>query len=75
MEGPARSAGRAPNTEVILAIELFEVPGLGYRWRLRTADGETVTESPLFASIRRCVQDLRASAVLNPGMDPYVRRT
>ncbi|MDB5923668.1 MAG: hypothetical protein JWN13_2604 [Betaproteobacteria bacterium] len=75
MEGSARSAGHAPDADIILAIEFIEVPGRGYRWRLRTADGETVTESPVFLSLQQCVQDVRSSAVLNPGIDPYVRRS
>jgi hypothetical protein len=75
MEGSARIAGHASDADIILAIELIEVPGRGYRWRLRTADGETVTESPVFLSLQQCVQDVRCSAVLNPGTDPYVRRS
>jgi hypothetical protein len=75
MEGSARIAAHAPDADIILAIELIEVPGRGYRWRLRTADGETVTESPVFLSLHQCVQDVRSSAVLNPGIYPYVRRS
>ena len=66
---------RSQRGELILSLELMEVPGHGYLWRLRVADGTTVVESPVFASLQQCLQDARESSPLNPGTDPYTRRT
>jgi hypothetical protein len=74
MERIARAADRSPEEDLILAIEVVEVPGRGYCWKLRTADGETVDTSPIFPSLQQCLTDARHSAVLNPGTDPYLRR-
>jgi hypothetical protein len=71
----ARAVDRTPVEDLILALVVIEVPGRGYCWKLRTADGETVTESPVFPSLQQCLTDARHSAVLNPGTDPYLRRS
>ena len=69
----AYAVDRTPVEEVILAVVVIEIPGRGYRWKLRTADGETVTESPVYPSLQQCLTDARHSAWLNPGTDPYLR--
>ena len=61
-------------SDVLMTIEIQEVRKRGFSWRLRTADQETAIESPVFPSLYQCLCDLRTSAVLNPGTDPYVRR-
>ena len=71
----ARAVDRAPVEELILALVVIEVPGRGYCWKLRTAEGETVTASPVFPSLHQCLTDARHSAVMNPGTDPYLRRS
>ena len=75
MERIARAAERSPEEEVILAIVVVELPGRGYRWNVRTADGDTVDASPIFPTLQHCLADARHSAVLNPGTDPYLRRS
>jgi hypothetical protein len=51
--------------DIILSIDLLEVPGRGYSWRLRTADGETVRESRLLPSLQACLDDACRSSMLN----------
>ena len=43
---------------VVLAVELLEAPGVGYRWRLRTADGDVVDESRPLPSLQNCIEDV-----------------
>lgn len=74
MDRAGRSVDSALDEHVILALVFIEVPGRGYGWKLRAADGDTVAESPLFASLDQCLTDVRHSAPLNPGTDPYTRR-
>lgn len=74
MERVARAANCRSVEEVILTFVFVEVPGRGYCWRLHTADGEIVAESPVFRTLQQCLTDARLSAPLNPGTDPYVRR-
>ena len=62
------------DVDVILSLEIIDAGGRGYGWRLRTAEGEIVEESPYFVSLYQCLTDARNSAVLKPGTDPYVRR-
>ena len=69
-----QSALRA-DFHVILTIEVVEVPGRGYGWRMKTSDGQTVAESPIFVSLQQCLRDARDSSALNPGIDPYTRRS
>src|SRR6476661_3531374 len=72
MQESARIAG--PEPEVVMSIEIIEVRGRGFRWRLRTPEGEVMEESPVFVSLYQCLSDARHSAVLNPGKGPYTRR-
>jgi hypothetical protein len=74
MRHEALALDTTPDEDVILELAIVEVPGQGYSWKLRTADGEVVEQSPLFASLHQCLTDARHSAALNPGTDPYLRR-
>ena len=74
MKHEALALDTAAEEDVILDLAIVEVPGQGYRWKLRTADGEIVEQSPLFASLHQCLTDARHSAALNAGSDPYLRR-
>jgi hypothetical protein len=61
MEGTKQLGQR----DIILSIDLFEVPGQGYGWRLRTADGEIIRESPPLPSLQACLDDACSSSTLN----------
>jgi hypothetical protein len=77
MQDAARDASRTPDAEpdVIISIQVAEVRGRGYQWILRSAEGENMEQSPVFASLYQCLADLRDSAFLSPGSDPYTRRS
>jgi hypothetical protein len=75
MKPIARAADVSPVENVILTLVVIEVPGRGYCWKLHTGDGDTMAESPVFPSLHHCLTDARHSAPLNPGRDPYMRRT
>ena len=51
--------------EIILSIDIFELPGEGYAWRLRTADGEIIRESRALPSLHACLHDACTSSVLS----------
>jgi hypothetical protein len=51
--------------DIILSIDIFELPGEGYAWRLRTADGEIISESPALPSLNACLHDACTSSVLS----------
>jgi hypothetical protein len=61
MEGTKRFGGE----DIILSIDLFEVRGQGYSWRIRTADGEIVRESPPLPTLQECLADACKSPVLS----------
>lgn len=52
---------------VVLSVDLIEAPGRGYRWRLRTTDGDIVNESGLMPSLQQCFEDFCSLSLFQKG--------